>query len=291
MIKLVLTDLDDTLICHGLPRATDHAIQGIQAMVDAGLHFGPVSGRIPNDMGWMFDNHEECYATGAYCNGMMIYIDGELVHTEPLDGDELNRLAEVLTRTGAGILTMFDVWRGDITTSGYVVTPDDAHAASMFSHFGVWRRVKRLDKPTYLKANIHVVGSREEQTRTRDMLREEFPSMDFVFPSGFAPLVDVSPHGWSKGSAVEVLARELGITLDEVATFGDSENDLSMIEGIPNAVAVANASEQIKRAARWQIGASADDAVADALFDIAAAAATGDMPAFMQGGVSHDAGE
>ena len=106
--------------------------------------------------------------------------------------------------------------------------------------------------------------------------------MDFVFPSLTAPLVDISPHGWSKGSAVQVLVEVLGITIDEVATFGDSENDLSMIEGIPNSVAVANAGDQIKQAARWHIGASADDAVADALFDIAAAAKTGAMPSFMQ---------
>ena len=106
--------------------------------------------------------------------------------------------------------------------------------------------------------------------------------MDFVFPSTTAPLIDVSPHGWSKGSAVRVLAETLGITLDEVAVFGDSENDLAMIEAVPNSVAVANASEQIARVSRWHIGQSADDAVADALFDIAATARTGTLPTFMQ---------
>lgn len=284
MIKLVLTDLDDTLICHGLPRATDRAIASIQAMVAAGLHFGPVSGRIPNDMGWMFDGHEECYATGAYCNGQMVYIDGELVHAEPVDGEELNRLAAFLAETDRGILTMFDVWKGDIKTAGYYATPDTAHAERMLARFGAAKRwVPHLDEPSYLKANIHVLGERDYQTETRDLLREEFPSMDFVFPSMFAPLLDISPHGWSKGSAVAYMAHELGIAMDEVATFGDSENDLSMIESVPNAVAVANASEQIKAAARWEIGPSADDAVADALFDIAAAAATQDMPTFMRG--------
>lgn len=283
MIKLVLTDLDDTLICHGLPRATDHAIAGIQAMRAAGLQFGPVSGRIPRDMGWMFDNHEECYATGAYCNGQMIYIDGELVCEKQIDGDELRRLAEVLTHSGRAILTMFDVDKGDIKTAGYFVTDDDDFARQMLASFGLAKRyVHHLDKPAYTKANIHVLGDRAEHTAIRDWLRGEFPSMDFVFPSATAPLIDISPHGWSKGSAVEVLVHELGITIDEVATFGDSENDLSMIESVPNAVAVANASEQVKAAARWQIGDTADDAVADALFDIAAAAATGAMPSFMQ---------
>ena len=283
MIKLVLTDLDDTLIRNGLPCATDHAIAGINAMLAEGLHFGPVSGRIPNDMDWMFDGHKECYATGAYCNGQMIYVDGELVREEQVAGEELNRLADWLARTDRGILTMFDVYHGDIKTAGYFVTPDDAHAERMLGSFGAAKRyVHRLDETAYSKANIHVTGDRAFQTETRDLLREEFPTMDFVFPSTTAPLVDISPHGWSKGSAVRALADELGITLDEVATFGDSENDLTMIEGMPNSVAVANASEQIAQAARWHIGASADDAVADALFDIAAAAKTGSMPAFMQ---------
>lgn len=283
MIKLVLTDLDDTLIRNGLPCATDHAIAGIQAMVKAGLHFGPVSGRIPNDMGWMFDGHEECYATGAYCNGQMIYVDGELVCEEQVSGDDLNSLADWLARTDRGILTMFNVYEGDIKTAGYFVTPDDEHAARMLSSFGAAKRyIHHLDEPAYTKANIHVTGSRERQTETRDLMRELFPTMDFVFPSTKAPLVDISPHGWSKGSAVKVLADALGITLDEIAVFGDSENDLSMIEAVPNGVAVANASDQVKAAARWEIGASADDAVADALFDIAAAAQTGDMPSFMR---------
>jgi len=282
MIKLVLTDLDDTLIRNGLPRATDHAIAGVQAMRAAGLHFGPVSGRIPNDMGWMFDNHEECYGTGAYCNGQMIYVDGRLVKEVQNSGDDLNRLAEWLMRTDRGILTMFDVHKGNIKTAGYYVTPDDEHARRMLGSFGAAKRyIHHLDEPAYTKANIHVTGDRAFQTETRDLMREEFPTMDFVFPSTKAPLIDISPHGWSKGSAVHALTEELGLTLDEVAVFGDSENDLSMIEAVPNSVAVANASDQIKEAARWHIGASADDAVADALFDIAAAAATGTMPSFM----------
>ena len=282
MIKLVLTDLDDTLIRNGLPHATNHAIAGVQAMLAEGLHFGPVSGRIPNDMAWMFDGHKECYATGAYCNGQMIYVDGELVREEQLAGEELNRLARTLTESGRAILTMFDVHKGDIETAGYFVTEDDDFAQKMLSSFGLAKRYEhRLDEKAYTKANIHVLGTREEQTEVRDWLREEFPTMDFVFPSLFAPLIDIMPHGWSKGSAVKVIADELGVNLDEIATFGDSENDLSMIEGIPNAVAVANADDQIKAAARWEIGASADDAVADALFDIASAAATGSLPSFM----------
>lgn len=61
MIKLVLTDMDDTLIPAGHDGASDYAIEGIHAMQAAGLHFGPVSGRQPSAMGWMFNNRTECF--------------------------------------------------------------------------------------------------------------------------------------------------------------------------------------------------------------------------------------
>lgn len=74
----------------------------------------------------------------------------------------------------------------------------------------------------------------------------------------------------------------MSLTPDEVAVFGDSDNDLPMIDAVPNSVAVANANEAVTAAARWHIGAAADDAVAGALHQIAACAATGEMPPFMR---------
>lgn len=282
MIKLVLTDLDDTLIRNGLPRATDHALEGIHAMLDAGLHFGPVSGRIPRAMGWMFNNDEACYATAAYSNGQIIYLDGELVHVERLDGPELNSIAEMLSHIPQCVLTIYDINAPVEDDAGYFVSPDRKHLAECHEAFPHIRGdALRLDEPTYVKANIWCAGSREHVTEVRDMLREEYPSMEFVFPSPTAPLIDIMPAGWTKGTAVQFLAKELGITLDEVAVFGDSENDLAMIEAVPNSVAVSNASEEVARAARWHIGASADDAVADALFQIAEAARTRTLPTFM----------
>ena len=282
MIKLVLSDLDDTLIRVGLPHATSRALAGIHAMLDAGLRFGPVSGRIPSDLGWMFANDAACYATGALVNGQMVYVDGRLVHVETLDGSELNRLAALLADVDDACLAVYDIddERGD--DAGYFVSPNSGHAVAcqrMFPHFR--RSVRQLEETTYIKASVWCGGSRTHVAEVRDMLREEFPGMDFVFPGPTAPIVDILPHGWGKGEAVRCLARELGIGLDEIAIFGDSENDLSMIEVVPNSVAVSNATPEIERAARWHIGSAEDDAVADALFQIAEAAATQSMPVFM----------
>lgn len=281
MIKLALTDLDDTLIPVGAPRASDHAIAGIHAMIDAGLRFGPVSGRIPTAMGWMFGGDAACYATGAFCNGQMVYLDGELVHEEVLDTEALQHVADVLDDVEGAVLAIYDV-TGDGNAS--FVTRDVTRLEAypeVYTEVG-HPTVRHLDTgTTYVKANVHVAGDVVRRAKVRDLLRRECPGFDFVFPNAAAPLIDISPTGWDKGSAVVELARVLDIGLDEVATFGDSENDLPMLRAVPNSVAVANASSEAKAVAAWHIGAASDDAVADALWDIARAAASGVEPAFM----------
>lgn len=56
-------------------------------MQAAGLHFGPVSGRQPSAMSWMFRNRSECFSTGAFCNGQVMFVDGEAVASRATDND------------------------------------------------------------------------------------------------------------------------------------------------------------------------------------------------------------
>lgn len=74
MIKLVMTDLDDTLISHdaGQENASPRALDAIRELLDAGVHFGPVSGRTPSSMEGMFCGYEPAYATGAFSNGQIV---------------------------------------------------------------------------------------------------------------------------------------------------------------------------------------------------------------------------
>ena len=125
MIKLVLTDMDDTLIPAGHDGASDYAIEGIHAMQAAGLHFGPVSGRQPSAMGWMFRNCVECFSTGAFCNGQVMFVDGQAVASRATDNAALMRLADYLEQeTDDTYLKVYslgdDFWDND----AYCVTSD-----------------------------------------------------------------------------------------------------------------------------------------------------------------------
>jgi hydroxymethylpyrimidine pyrophosphatase-like HAD family hydrolase len=122
--------------------------------------------------------------------------------------------------------------------------------------------VDRVPDRVWVKSNIVCGCDRAEMERLRSELEREFPELDYVFPGATAPYIDLLPKGYSKGSAVRILADRLDIAIDEVAIFGDSENDLSMLEGFPNSVAVANASDVVKKAAAYHIGPVTEDSVA-----------------------------
>lgn len=133
----------------------------------------------------------------------------------------------------------------------------------------------------YYKANVRVghgpgLASRAE---VRTALARACPEFNLFYPG--PNYIDLLPAGWGKDSAVCLLAGHLGLEFEEVAAFGDEENELNMLYSVPNSVEVANAVPAVKRDARWHIGYSADDAVADAFFEIAAAARENRMPVFM----------
>jgi phosphoglycolate phosphatase (TIGR01487 family) len=70
-----------------------------------------------------------------------------------------------------------------------------------------------------------------------------------VLDTGFA--IHLQAAGVNKGMAMQELAREMGLFLDEIMAIGDSENDIDMLRAAGVGVAVANASEPVRLAADW----------------------------------------
>lgn len=86
-----------------------------------------------------------------------------------------------------------------------------------------------------------------------------------VLESSEGNLEFVLPHT-TKGTAVEALADHWGYTADEVMTIGDSENDLSMIRFAGASVAMGNARDNVKAAARYETMDNNHCGVARALY-------------------------
>ncbi|MDO4500429.1 MAG: HAD family hydrolase [Erysipelotrichaceae bacterium] len=78
-------------------------------------------------------------------------------------------------------------------------------------------------------------------------------------------LLDLTPNGVSKGETLKVLCDMIGIDTKEVMSFGDSENDLTLIKTAGVGVAVENAEEILKKNADYVTTASTNNGVLNAL--------------------------
>ena len=276
LIKLVLSDLDATLIWREDHVVTQFALDAIHALQAAGVHFVPCTGRIFRDLPRMFAGDEAACATAVTSNGQLVYLDGELVEKVPIDHDGLlavmGRLHDV---ADSYLVVEYEGEKVAVDADlGFVL----AHPDNFWSVEQALASVP--ERPCY-KANIRVVGSFERCQEVATELARALPELDFVCPMPGTPHIDITPHGFGKDHGGDFLMERLGLTPDEVCCFGDAENDLAVLRHYANSVAVANAVPVVRETARYHIGPADEESVARALLDIAEATGAGRMPSFM----------
>lgn len=283
MIKLVLSDMDNTLIPFGRERVSQRTIDAIHACQEQGVDFGPTTGRDRAELASFFGGDRSCYNTAVAVNGQKVYYLRSLVFERSLDDEPLRRAERMVAgRPGCALVT----YRAD--GLGDWVGASRKELGSMFDRAfisgGMWH--EKLPVYPVAKAGVICMNGQDELESLQAELTEACPELDF--PNTVVQWMDVSIKGWTKVEGVKQLIRTLRLTPDEVCVFGDADNDLTMLSYIPNSCAVANANENAKAAARWHVGASEDDGVAIALEQIAEAArlcnerGTEDvLPAFM----------
>jgi len=76
---------------------------------------------------------------------------------------------------------------------------------------------------------------------------------------------DVIPPGIDKGRLVELLAERLAVPQSEVIVLGDMENDLEMFRKAGFAVAMGNATDEVKTAAQATTLSNEEDGFAEAI--------------------------
>lgn len=75
--------------------------------------------------------------------------------------------------------------------------------------------------------------------------------------------IDLIIPGVHKHRGLTLVGKEWGIQDSEIATFGDSGNDLEMIQNTAYSFAMENAQEQVKQAAKMVIGSNNTEAILD----------------------------
>ena len=107
-VKLILTDIDGTVLPRGQRQVSARTAAAFHAAVDAGIVVGPASGRGYSWIPDFFGGDQACCSTALATNGMQVYLHGEKVMEQTLAPGALEHLRAIVAETPRAGLVCFD---------------------------------------------------------------------------------------------------------------------------------------------------------------------------------------
>ncbi|OOH90677.1 hydrolase [Pasteurellaceae bacterium 15-036681] len=129
-------------------------------------------------------------------------------------------------------------------------------------------QLNALKKPEQLICanKVLVIGDANDIVQLEQQLKQQFPQLSIHRSQ--AQHLEIMHKDASKAKAIRFMENILAIRREEVIAFGDNYNDLDMLEYAGLGVAMANAPEPIKQAAKRVTSSNDDDGVALVLNEI-----------------------
>ncbi|OFK24830.1 HAD hydrolase family protein [Olsenella sp. HMSC062G07] len=282
MIRLVLCDMDGTLVPFGASSPSDRTLRALRSLEKTGVAFGVATGREPVDLLRFFRGDERYLDSGIMSNGKIIQWRGRHLSTIYLDHAILDTLADIAREEEGCALNVYVPRQPREGETFSLSRPcylglndaDIRRAVALTGMLPPGDLIDAVPDVPIMSAGFLCLGNgretaEEQALRMRPLLSEACPQADFLRPTSL--FFDVLPRGWSKANAFDRLCEACSIAPEEVVFFGDAENDLAMLGRVPNSFVVANGTDEAKAAARHVIGDAADDAVAKVVEAIARA--------------------
>lgn len=276
MIKLVLCDLDGTLLPQGAPHVPEKTLAAIDRLQDGGVRFAPCSGRPLSCLDWMFSHAADSITSAVLVNGQVVILDGAIAYKKELDAKALEQLSQFVLAFDKTALVV------DLDNHEYAVGVDQRLIDSNADVFGGHpSAMENFPKRPIVKSLIYAGGSPEQVEQTRAACEHSFPAFDFVLPAPNQPVIDVLPRGWNKSSGAKKLQELLEVDSSEVCVFGNAENDIPLLKSFDNFAAVDDSTNLIHKMANHHIGACSRQGVAAALDEIISANKEERAPSFL----------
>ncbi len=267
-IRLLLTDLDGSLLHNDHLTVSERTRKVLQALKDHGVKLCACTGRplcvLPPAI------EEIGFDYAITCNGASC-IDRQ-------SGDQVFHawLTEEQARVGWEYVRQVDALVGWFTREGIVM---DARNFAMWperlklhwhrSYFaaGKVRVVDDINEffdegaPRLEKLNMYTVTPDTDERIVQPMRALG----DYALATSLGKNMEITSAQADKGQALKTLCSHLGITTAQTIAFGDGGNDVNMLETAGIGVAMGNASEAVKAFAGRVTLSNEEDGVADFL--------------------------
>lgn len=243
--KLIALDMDDTLMTSDnvMSERTKEALinaqaRGVKIVLASGR---PVNGMIPTAKELGLHQHQSYIL--SYNGERTIDMESETVIQEtPLSKAQFDQIYDYCREKGFFILTYIDE----------TIVYEGEHEYMNIEHELTGLPMKKVDDlKSYVQVNVPKAMAVDYETAIAQANQELGGSYgEEIHATTSKPFfLEFMSAGVSKGRALHQLAQSLNIERTEIMAFGDSNNDIDMLEYAGLGVAMGNGNERIKAAA------------------------------------------
>lgn len=260
-IKLLVADIDGTLL-DPEKQLTDAVRRSVRKVMDAGVLFSIISARPPKGTKFLIDALQITEPIACF-NGALICTPAyEILSQLLMTADDATRVGNLILDHG------LDLWmfRG---AEWYVSHLNGPHVDGHIKLLGEFPQYLGRDTTLCQTAN-KLVGVSDDHAAIRrcqdDVLAACGDRVSATRSSDH--YVDVTHRDANKGSAVVKLAELMKVPLENVATIGDMPTDMLMFAKSGISIAMGNASDEVKAAAKFITTSNTEDGFAKAMEDV-----------------------
>lgn len=240
--KLLFFDIDGTLLAGGIPGyIPDSAIEALKQAQANGHYIFINSGRTYCIMPELI---KEFPFDGYVCGcGTEVILHGETIYHHELSKEVRFGMKDILKDTK--IQAVFEGRKFCYFDDREDTFPPIKGICSHYATCGSTNPVRGFDDSD-LDFDKFVILTDENSNIPlfKEKTKEHFHYIqrEEMTPYGFAEIV---PNGCTKATGIDYLVNYLGLSLDDCYVFGDSTNDLSMLEHVKNSVAMGNSYPEV----------------------------------------------
>lgn len=260
-IRMIATDMDGTLLDGqgqlDLPRLTTI----LDELEQRDIRFVVATGNEIGRMRKLFGPELTNRITFVVANGARIFEGEDKIVEKHWDSHLVQDVLEYFAGRERNYHLVANLQNGPHTLEGMafpivdrIMTEERAREFYRQIHF--LSDFQELDKEAVIKMSI--VVDEEQTSSVTQRINQDFAGRLNAVTSGYGA-IDLLPRGIHKGWGLRSLMERWKIDADQIMAFGDSENDLEMLELAGYSLAMENGEEKVKRMAKY-IAPSNDEA-------------------------------
>lgn len=245
-IKIIFFDIDGTLVDHATGEISVKTREAVKRLREKGCLLCVATGRptasLPDFGDLQFD---------AFCafNGSLCYTEKEIIHSAPISPEDVKRVLKNATAIGRPVSVAV---RTRMVANGIEKDLADYYRLAGLELTVAKDFEKALQEPVYQI----MVGARESEFDALVM-----GTTGVKIAVSWERAVDIIPAASGKGESIRKILGYFHLGPEEALAFGDSYNDLEMLQAVGTGVAMGNAADALKAVADDVCGPVSQDGI------------------------------